>query len=475
MINQDASVLADTLRRLPSIDLLMRGDELQTLVSLVGTERLTHVSQSIVSDLRREVREMSVGVLGLSTEELIAEAVARIRMVCRNLDRTRTRPLINATGVVINTNLGRAPLSEKAREAVVAASGYCSVEYDIDTGVRGKRGKYAEELLTELTSAEAALVVNNCAAATFFILSAFASGSEVLISRGELVEIGGDFRIPDVLAQSGAILREVGTTNRTKIDDYEDAIDNTTCMILSVHPSNYRVVGFTASVGLEALSDLAHQNGLILYEDAGSGALIDLAQFGIRGEPLIPRSIRMGADLVSFSGDKLMGGPQCGIIVGRSDLIDKLRHHPLYRALRVDKLIYSALEATLETYRRGNALNELPVLRMISADEAKLETRCQTFVEKCRDLDDLHFEVIRGSSLIGGGAAPDARPVSPLIALRHRSITTTQLENDLRNFETPIITRIERDRVMIDLRTVTPPEELEIVRAFSCFAARSLP
>ena len=372
---------------------------------------------------------------------------------------TGTKRIINATGVIIHTNLGRASLSENAQKAMIDASGYCSLEYDIETGKRGRRGSRAEDLIKELTGAEDALIVNNCAAAAFFILTVFASGGEVVISRGELVEIGGDFRVPDVLSQSGAALREVGTTNRTKLADYEKAVNENTRMILRVHPSNYKIVGFTAMPTVAGLSTLANMHKILLYEDIGSGALIDLSAYGLADEPVVSRSISDGADIVSFSGDKLLGGPQAGIIAGKHDIVDKLRKHPIYRALRVDKTTYAALETTLEAYQRGTPLDEIPVLKMLSMTDTELKKRSQTFVDGLKVSKRLHVELIEGSSVIGGGSAPDVHPATTLISLSHEKMSAAVLEQNLRSSEPAVIARIDKDRVLIDLRTVLENDE----------------
>lgn len=461
------------LRRLPSIDSVLRSEVVQPLMVSDGRDYLVSLAQEVVGGLRSEIQETFSPLIGLDTGELLAEVNSRILRKRQSHDRSRTQRVINATGVVIHTNLGRAPLSENARRALVDAAGASSVEYDIDNGSRGLRGTYAEELITELTSADGAIVVNNCAAAMFLALTVFAAGKEVVISRGELVEIGGDFRIPDVLARSGAQLVEVGTTNRTKLSDYENAINENTGMILSVHPSNYRIVGFTSGVGVDGLVQLAHSRGLLFYQDAGSGALIDLNEYGLEGEPVIPRSIELGTDIVSFSGDKLLGGPQCGIIIGRGELIEKIRKHPLYRALRVDKLTYAALEATLESYRRGSALQDIPVLKMISATEKELEVRCRAFLSKCQEIPGMKIEILAGASVIGGGAAPNVKRVSPVIAVSHSTMSADDIETKFRYSNPPIIVRIEKDLVLIDLRTVSEKDENEIIRAFSHFDAKT--
>ncbi len=452
------------MRNLPSVDELLRSDAAREIAATVGERHCADLARRAIDSLRQEIEKLEGE---RSQESLFAEAQERLSAIWQSEQLTGTRRVINATGVIIHTNLGRAPLSENARRAIENAAGYCTLEYDLETGKRGQRGARAEELIVELTGAESALIVNNCAAAAFFVLTTFASGGEVVISRGELVEIGGDFRVPDVLSQSGGTLREVGTTNRTKLADYEKAIGQDTRMILRVHPSNYRIVGFTAMPTLSDLTALAHKHGILLYEDLGSGALIDLGEFGLTDEPVVSDSITAGADVVSFSGDKLLGGPQAGIIAGRREIIDELRSHPLYRALRVDKIAYAALEATLEAYRRGTATSEVPVLKMLSAGQQEIEERVSRFTgllrEKLGDDSGLQFEVIDGSSAIGGGAAPAVELKTKLIALKHRKLTALRLEHAFRNSSTPVIARIFDNQVLIDLRTVSVADESELI------------
>ena len=333
---------ASILKLLPSLDELLSADISREIVHRSGTKRLKLLARDVMGQLRSELREELMGGVTdssrYSRNELSERLEERLGEAWRAYERSGTRRVINATGVVIHTNLGRAPLSEKTVASVLReVANYCTLEYDLETGGRGQRGAYAESLLAELAGAEAALIVNNCAAAAFFVLSAFAKDGEVIVSRGELVEIGGDFRVPDVLASSGAAMVEIGTTNRTKLSDYEKAFTKNTRMVLRVHPSNYKIVGFTAMPSVVELAELTRRKKIILYEDAGSGALQDLSAFGLKDEPVIARSIADGADLVSFSGDKLLGGSQAGLIVGRKRLIEKLRREPLYRALRVDK------------------------------------------------------------------------------------------------------------------------------------------
>ena len=378
---------------------------------------------------------------------------------------------MNATGVVLHTNLGRAPLSRDARRAAAEeAAGYCALEYDLDTGARGRRGSRAEQLLAELTGAEGALVVNNCAAAALLVLTALARGGETIVSRGELVEIGGDFRVPDVMAQSGTRMVEVGTTNRTKLSDYARALTGETRMILRVHPSNYRIVGFTAAPTLAELAALAHENDLLLYEDAGSGALSDLTAHGLTGEPVVADSVRAGADVVTFSGDKLLGGPQAGCVVGRAEVVEQCRRHPLYRALRADKLALAALEATLDAHRRGTAHAEVPALRMLAATREEIGRRARAFVRRGRgqvDQSALSFAIVEGRSAVGGGSAPTTHPPTALVALTHARLSADALEAALRRSRPPVVARILDGRVVLDLRTVSPDEEPELIDALS--------
>ena len=460
------------LRLLPSIDALLRSETANEILSETSAKHLTILARAAIDSLRREIQakiaEDLIETKNYSREDLLKDAAMRLKTAWQSEQNSGLQRVINATGVIVHTNLGRAPLSENARKALVEnASGYCSLEYNLETGKRGKRGARAEQLLAEITGAESALIVNNCAAAAFLVLTVLAHGGEVIISRGELVEIGGDFRVPDVMEQSGAILKEVGATNRTRISDYENAVTERTRMILKVHPSNYRIIGFTAAPSLSELAELAHRNDILLYEDAGSGAIFDLNEFGLTDEPIIGNSIKSGADVVTFSGDKLLGGVQSGLIVGRNEIIERLRMHPLYRALRVDKLIYAALEATLEVFQRETALKEIPVLKMLSMTNEELRKRTEQFVRnltgKLNEIHDLQFEVVEGKSVVGGGSAPTVQPITTLVALKHEKMTADKLEQALRFSKPPIITRILEDKVLIDLRTVSEREEEKLL------------
>src|SRR5215213_607085 len=470
MENRETTNHTEILRLLPSVDLLLRTETAQKLVNETGTKHLTILARAVTDSLRRRIQEKIISdeKAEYTREDLLNEAEKLLSNTWRGEQNTSLQRVINATGVIIHTNLGRAPLSEAARKAIFdEAARYCNLEYNLETGKRGKRGARAEHLLAELTGAESTLIVNNCAAAAFLVLTVLAAGGEVVISRGELVEIGCDFRVPDVLTQSGATLREVGTTNRTRVSDYEKAINENTRLLLKVHPSNYRIVGFTAAPSLSELADLAHRHEILLYEDAGSGALFDLAEYGLKDEPVISQSIVAGADIVTFSGDKLLGGAQSGLIVGRREIVERIRKHPLYRALRVDKLIYAALEATLEAFRRENFLQEIPVLKMLSATHPELMKRTAGFADRLHaslgENSALKFEIIEGASVIGGGSAPDAAPVTALLTLQHAQNSVGKLEETLRNSNPPVVARILDDKVLIDLRTVSEIEERELL------------
>lgn len=449
---------SSTLRAIPSVDQLLRTDVAVQLRSSVGLQRLTAIARQVTEEMRAHAQSDSV--TEDSKESLLGVAVQRLDEICRGETLAQLRRVINATGVILHTNLGRAPLSEAARNSVQEASGYCTLEYDATTGSRGKRGRRTEELLTQLTGAEAALVVNNCAAAALLILTVLAGDGETILSRGELVEIGGDFRVPDVMSNSGTRMVEVGTTNRTSLEDYRRAIVDRTRLIMKVHPSNYRIIGFTAAPELSKLASLAHDAGLLLYEDAGSGVLNDLSSFGIDDEPIISQSVAAGADVISFSGDKLLGAAQAGLIVGRREIIDRLRKHSLYRALRVDKLCLAALEATLEAHRRG-ALKEIPALRMLALTKDAIETRANALIEQFSEgrPAGLTATIISGQSAIGGGSGPNVHPPSALIALKHETLNADDVEQKLRLFSTPVIARIADGLVLLDLRTVDETEE----------------
>ena len=424
---------------------------------------------AVVEALREEAAALrEAAASGTVLPEDVAEAITRA--VPARLAAARTgslREVINATGVIVHTNLGRAPLSRSAIDRVAAvAAGYSNLEYDLNAGARGKRDAHAHHLLSRLTGAEASVVVNNNAAATLITLAALAVGREVLVSRGEMVEIGGGFRIPDVMSQSGALLREVGTTNRTRASDYAVAIGDKTALILRVHPSNFRIEGFVERPTLAELVALGRRLEVPVVEDQGSGYLgFEGAPDALRDEPSVKRSIEDGADLVLFSGDKLLGGPQCGLIVGREEFVASIRRHPLMRAMRADKMTYAALEATLQEYARGRTA-EIPVARMILLSESEIDERARGIVNRVRSAG-LHATVTSGSSTIGGGSAPGSAIPTRLLALSHDRLTASEIEERLRNNDPPIIARIEEGRVVLDLRTVLPGRDEIVVAAIS--------
>jgi L-seryl-tRNA(Ser) seleniumtransferase len=466
------------LRLLPSIDALLRTATAGSLQTSVGLEHLCGLARKVTDELRQEMMatpaspEDATPDQELSRAAFLEEAERRLVKAHEAETISGLRRVINATGVILHTNLGRAPLSDAARRAVAESAGYCSLEYDLASGERGRRGGRVEDLLAQMTGAESALVLNNCAAAALLVLTTLARDGETIVSRGELVEIGGDFRVPEVMAQSGTRMIEVGTTNRTNLSDYRKAISEKTRLIMRVHTSNYRVVGFTKTPRLRELADLAHEAGLLIYEDAGSGALVDLSGLGITGEPVIRESIGEGIDVVSFSGDKLLGGPQAGLLVGRAAVIEQMRSHPLYRALRADKLRIAALEATLDAYARSASAVEVPAQRFIAMSPAEIKARAEQFVERLRRRiqSGIQLEVIEGESAVGGGAAPTAHLRTVLISLTHEKLTANQLEVGLRRSRPPVIARIVEDRVLMDLRTVAEAEEPEVEQAILALA-----
>ena len=456
-----------TLRAIPSVDQLLRTDAAAELRRRVGIQRLTAIARDVTEEMRTGAQ--SDVLVEDSKDALLAVAVQRLGEIFRGESLAGLRRVINATGVILHTNLGRAPLSESARSAVAQeAAGYCTLEYDPTTGSRGKRGIRTEELLTQLTGAEAALVVNNCASAALLVLTVLAGDGETILSRGELVEIGGDFRVPDVMSNSGTRMIEVGTTNRTRLEDYRRAINDSTRLIMRVHPSNYRIIGFTAAPELSQLAALAHDSGLLLYEDAGSGVLNDLSVYGLGDEPIISQSVIAGADVISFSGDKLLGATQAGLIVGRREIIDRLRRHSLYRALRVDKLCLAALEATLEAHRRG-AIEEIPTLRMLTLTADAIEKRAKEFLTKLlkNSTETISASIMEGHSAVGGGSGPNVHPPTALIALKHETLNADEIEENLRLSSPPVIARIAEGLVLLDFRTVAPEEEAELLNALT--------
>jgi L-seryl-tRNA(Ser) seleniumtransferase len=465
---------AELLRQIPSVDELLLQPRLAALSKQVDRGLVVEVARVVLGDLRARIAgEMVSAVLAdfaaraadaSSLEEQISAMVERI--LAHSL-----QPVINATGVILHTNLGRAPLTEAAvSEFRRTTTQYSNLEYDLEAGARGKRDVHTGELLTRLTGAEAAIVVNNCAAAVLVTLAALARGGEVIVSRGELIEIGDGFRIPEIMEHSGAILREVGTTNRTHLADYENAINEKTRLLLRVHPSNFKVTGFTDKPALEELVALGERSGLPVVEDLGSGSLVDLSKYGV-SEPTVKQSVEAGVSAVMFSGDKLLGGPQAGIIAGEKELITRVRRYPLFRALRVDKLTIAALEATLGAYLRA-AWDEIPAMRMIRATPQELKRRAENFIRELRPelpLDEVEIEITDGASLAGGGSTPSQSLPTKIIRIASARYSATKLEQRLRRAPSgvSVIARVEDDRLILDLRTVFPEQEPLLIKTLA--------
>ena len=381
------------------------------------------------------------------------------------------KPVINATGVILHTNLGRAPLSESAlRRASEVAGRYSNLEFDVASGTRGKRDVHVERLFSRLLNQDGVsgirtVVVNNCAAAVMLALNTLAEGGEVVVSRGELVEIGGSFRVPDVMAKSGAQLREVGTTNRTRIEDYERAINEKTRLLLRVHRSNFAIIGFTEQPSLEELCQLGRKHKIPVMEDLGGGALLPLRSFGVN-ESGVADSLRAGVDLVTYSGDKMLGGPQAGMLSGREEIVRRIRSNPLFRALRVDKLIYAALEATLMEYIRRD-YQAIPFVRMMQASADDIKTRAERVQKQLGAAHHLKIEIVTGESLVGGGSAPTSTLSTFLLAITADGLSADELASRLRSADPPVVARVEEGRVLLDLRTVFEDEEQELVKGLS--------
>jgi L-seryl-tRNA(Ser) seleniumtransferase len=460
------------LRQIPSLDELLKRRRLAALANEVSRSSLVEIARRVIGEFRETLLRRERTTTGTADalwdaehiEELVVAEVARLL-------RPSLVPVINATGVILHTNLGRAPLAAAAisRNREVATQ-YSNLEYDLTRGARGKRDVHTSPLLTYVTGAEAAIVVNNNAAAVYLVLAALARGGEVIVSRGELIEIGDGFRIPDIMAESGAALREVGTTNRTRLSDYECAISDRTRLLLRVHRSNFRVVGFTKQPSLDQLAALGKRAGVPVYEDLGSGCLLDMSGQEIE-EPIVRASFAAGVSVVSFSGDKLLGGPQCGVIAGSRELIARIRQHPMFRALRVDKLTIGALETTLALYLRGGPESQIPVVRMIQTNYGELSKRAETILAQLRqkiplaaaelDLRDTH-------SVIGGGSTPGLLLKTRAIILKSSKHSASRLEERLRRSSPlPVIARVEEHHVWIDLRTVFQEQESSLVDAIA--------
>jgi L-seryl-tRNA(Ser) seleniumtransferase len=490
---------SDLFRALPSVDELIRTPALSALASQHGTAAVTEATRTVLARLREEIYS---GLLDGSALRIALDGMgSAVEQQLRQAFTHSLRPVINATGVILHTNLGRAPLAETALAHVRETAGqFSNLEFEIEAGTRGKRDVHVDRLFRSLLSESAAahgatvaspvppgrspaeapnsvatIVVNNNAAAVLLALNTLAEGGEVIVSRGELVEIGGSFRIPDVMAKSGATLREVGTTNRTRVADYEGAITERTRLLLRVHRSNFEITGFTEQASTHELVTLARDRGLALMEDLGSGALVDLQGFGISGEPSVLDSLRAGVDIATYSGDKLLGGPQAGLISGRADLVARMRANSLFRALRVDKLTYAALEATLLAYVKRD-YDAIPTLKMMRLTKQEIGQRAgsvavQIRTSQLKSQSKLSVELIDGESVIGGGAAPSSVLPTLLLALSCDGLGADELAARLRTYDPSIIARVEQGRVLLDLRTVFEDQDPIIAAALERIAS----
>ena len=457
------------LRSLPAVDAVVNAYRRRTNSTRCSHALVVSAAQEIIAGLRSRI-------LAAGTEEEVLECgfdaeetARRVEGILSRLAQPSLRPVINAAGTVLHTNMGRAPLAKAAREAMLRAAGFCNLELDLEEGKRGSRHDHVAELLVKLTGAEAACVVNNNAAAVMLCLNTVAAGRKVIVSRGELVEIGGSFRIPDVMAASGAVLREVGTTNKTHPRDFRRAVDADTALLLKVHTSNYKVVGFTAAVDTPELVSLGRELGLPVMEDLGSGLLIDLSGLGLEREPLVRERVAAGVDLLTLSGDKLLGGPQAGLIVGRRDLVERVRQNQLMRALRPDKVTLAALEATLRVYLTGEPLRDIPVLAMLTVPAATLERRAKALAEKVleRSGGALAVTVAADYSCVGGGAMPLSKLPTFVLAVRPKNGSLSDWVKKLRTGDPVLVGRVQDDRLLLDLRTVAEDEEEEVVRCLT--------
>jgi L-seryl-tRNA(Ser) seleniumtransferase len=453
-------------RRLPSVDELLRAPDVAALVEAEGHAAVTEAARAVLARLREEITAKRLDEQGLDLAlQGAGDAVAR---ELRQALRHSLRPVINASGVILHTNLGRAPLSARAIERIrEVAAGYSNLEFDLKSGERGKRDVHSQRLFARLLGADVAtIVVNNNAAAVMLALNSLAEGGEVVVSRGELVEIGGSFRIPDVMQKSGATLREVGTTNRTRIADYERALTDKTKLLLRVHRSNFQIVGFTESPSLAELVALGRAKGIPVLEDLGSGALFDLASVGMQDEPGVSDSLRAGVDVVTYSGDKLLGGPQAGLLSGRPELIARCRSNPMFRALRVDKLTYAALEATLLDYVRQDH-DAIPALRMMRIPADEIRSRAEALASSLPHSGTVKVAILPDESVLGGGSAPGANLKTFVLAITCEDLSADELAAKLRANEPPIVVRVDEGRVLLDLRTVHPDEERALAKALA--------
>lgn len=453
----------ELLRNLPKMDLLINDKEVKNLVDIFGRERVINELRETLDFYRKAI---------LSEKKNLLPTIEEIKENVENKLKVKKEPsiktVINATGIVLHTNLGRSLLSENSIKAMVkVASAYNNLEYNLKEGKRGSRHDHISNILKELTGAEDAVVVNNNAAAVMLVLNELSKGKEVIVSRGELVEIGGSFRVPDIMGLSGSSLKEVGTTNRTHLSDYENAIGENTSLLLKVHSSNFKIVGFTKEVSSGELALLGKKHNIATMEDLGSGMLVDLSEEGFNENKTVMEVVKSGIDIITFSGDKLLGGPQAGVIVGKKEYIERLKKNQLMRALRVDKITLAALEATLMEYlNKEDAMKEIPTLNMISITKEQLKEKVIKLKSKLDSIEgDYNFSINESTSFVGGGSMPGEEITSYVIEIASKSLDANEIEKSLREYETPIISRINKGKVLLDVRTIKEDEYETILKA----------
>ena len=453
----------ELFRKLPKVDILLQNEMMQCLCDEYGRGFVVDCIRTELDHVRGLIAAESA-----EAENYLNDFIKNVEKRVKMESEYPLRKVINATGIILHTNLGRAPLGKVHQDAVMQAMcSYSNLEYDLETGKRGKRFTHYADLIAKIAGTEGAIAVNNNAASLTLIFGALSKGKEVIVSRGEAIEIGGKFRIPEVIEQSGAILKEVGTTNKTRIFDYEDAINENTGALLKVHTSNYKVIGFTEEVSLEQLVELGKKHNLPVVMDLGSGVLVDLEKYGLAHEPTVQEQVKKGADLVCFSGDKLLGGPQAGIIVGKKESIQKLEHYPLMRAIRLDKCAIAALSATFREYMdEARAVKNIPVLHMIARPLSELKAQAEKLTEKldgCKNWAEIQVE--ESESMVGGGSLPGETLASYAVTIQPKEMSCEELMEKMRHFDVPVIGHIKEDRVWLDMRTVMP-EDVEILQKY---------
>ena len=466
---------SDFLSRLPPVQDLLSHLSVEPLIAEHGREVVLGWVREVLDETRQRFgpskgasnreRTPQASLDRAGWTELLAE---QVQQQARTADQQQLSRVINATGVVLHTGLGRAPLSAAARQALSELGGHCNVEVDLATAERRYRGHQLEATFRALTGCEDVLIVNNNAAATLLTLQALCAGREVVISRGQLIEIGGSFRLPEIFSLSGAVLREIGTTNRTHVSDYQAAITANTAAIMHVHPSNYRVIGFSETPDIEDLAPIARKHGVTAIDDIGSGALVDVAEFGLPAEPTFQQSLAAGADVVLGSGDKLLGGPQCGIILGKHEVVERIRQHPLARAVRVGKLTLAALQATLDAYLRGTAATEIPTLAMLSASVESLRLRARKVADEIGALPECRVEIANETAAVGGGSLPGVDLPTVVLRLRSGSMSADEFSRRFRLGSIRVFGRIQQDDVLLDLRSVLPEDDSRLALAVRC-------